>query len=176
MGHPHGHFVETGFGSFLQDFVHQGDGGFAAFEAEAFLADIFGLQKCLKGFGLVEFAEYPQLVVVAGFLVGNFEAFLEPFALCRFLDVHVFDADGAAVGVAQYAQDFAEQHGPPAAKPAGHKLAVQIPESKPVAFNFQVGVGPLPVFQRVDVSHQVAADTKRVDQFVDAGGFVDRIG
>jgi hypothetical protein len=46
--------------------------------------------------------------------------------------VHVLDADGAAVGVAQDAQDLAQLQEGLAAEAAGGELAVEVPQGEPV--------------------------------------------
>ena len=42
--------------------------------------------------------------------MGNLDAILNPLTLFGVLDVHVFNADGARVGIAQDAKNFAEFH------------------------------------------------------------------
>ena len=91
----------------------------------------------------------------------------------RVLDVHVLDADGAAVGVAQHAEDLAQLHPRLAAEAAGGELALQVPQGQAVLVDVQVGVLALAVLQRVGVGHQVAADPVGVDQLVHAGGLGD---
>jgi len=147
-----------------------------ALEAEALLTDVLGLQEGLERLSLIELAQDPHLLVVRGLLVGLLQALLEPAALLRLLDVHVLDADRAAVGVAQHAEDLAQQHRAPAAEAAGDELAVEIPEGQPVARDVEVGVAALAVLEGVDVGHQVAAHAVGVDQLVHAGGLVDLVG
>ena len=57
VGHSNGDLVEVFLCRGLQDFIHQTHCGLSPFEAEAFLADIFGLQEGLEGFCLVQFGE-----------------------------------------------------------------------------------------------------------------------
>src|SRR5690606_33278137 len=102
-------------------------------EAEALLADVLGLQERLEGLGLVELAEDAQLLVMAGLGVLLLDVLLEPATLCRILDVHVLEADRAAVRVAQHTEDFAQEHRALAAEAARDELAVEIPERQPVA-------------------------------------------
>ena len=107
--------------------------------------------------------------------VGAFDLLLEPQSLRGVLDVHVLETDGAAVGVTQHSEDLAQEHGAPAAETSGHKLAVQVPEGQPVAFDLEVGVRALAIFEGVNVCHQVAANAKRVDELLHPGGLVDVI-
>ena len=90
--------------------------------------------------------------------------------------MHVFDTDSAAVGVPQHTQNLAQQHGAPAAEPAGDEFAIEVPKGEAVALDFQVGVRSLPIFQRVNVGHQVTAHPIRVDQFLNPRGLINRVG
>ena len=101
---------------------------------------------------------------------------LEPLALGRVLDVHVFDAGGAAVGVAEHAQDVAEREHGLAAEAAGGPLAVQVPQGQAVGQDVEVRVLALDVLQRIGVRHEVAADTVGVDELLDPGDLVDLVG
>ena len=108
-------------------------------------------------------------------LIGALHLLLEPQALRWVLDVHVFEANGSAVRVPQHAEYFAQQHRAPATKATGDKLAVQVPEGQPVAFDLEVRVGALAVLEGVNVCHQVAAHAKRVDELLHPRGLVDVI-
>ena len=104
-----------------------------------------------------------------GFGVRLLDALLDPAALLGVLDVHVLDAGGAAVGVAQDAEDVAQLHEAPAlaAERAGGELAVEVPQRQPVRLDLEVGVAALAVLQRVGVGHHVAAHPVGVDQLED---------
>ena len=120
--------------------------------------------------------EDAQLLVVAGLLVLQLDVLLEPLALLRVLDVHVLDADRAAVRVAQDAEDVAQLHLALAAEAARDELAVEVPERQAVLLDLEVGVRALHVLERVDVGHEVAADAERVDELLHARGLVDALG
>ena len=98
---------------------------------------------------------------------------LDPLALLGVLDVHVLDADGAAVRVAQDPEDVAQLGDRRAAEAAGGELAVEVPQRQAVPGHVEVGVPALAVLQRVGVGHQVAAHAVRVDELLDAGALVD---
>ena len=91
-----------------EDPVEQGDDGLAALEGEPLLADELRLEEGLERLGGVEAAQDPQLLLAGRLGVGDLDLGLEPLALLRVLDVHVLDADGAAVAVAQDAEDLAQ--------------------------------------------------------------------
>ena len=97
-------------------------------------------------------------------------------ALLGVLDVHVLDADRAAVRVAQHAEDVAQLHLALAAEAVRDELAVEVPEGEAVLLDLEVGVRALHVLERVDVGHQVAAHAERVDELLHAGGLVDALG
>ena len=109
-------------------------------------------------------------------LVRLLESRLEPPALLGVLNVHVLDTDGAAVRVAQNAENLAQQHGALAAEAAGDELAVEVPKREAVARDVEIGVAALLVLKRVDVGHHVTAHAERVDQLVNASRLVDLVG
>ena len=87
--------------------------------------------------------------------------------------MHVLDADGAAVGVAQDAQDLAQLEEGLAAEAAGGEEAVQVPQGQTMAGDVEIVVTTLFVLQRVGVGHEVAAHPVGVDEFLDPGDLVD---
>ena len=136
VSHRDGDFVETFLGRGLQDFIHHADGGLRSLKAEALLSDVLGLEERFECFGLVQFREDAQLGIVVRLLVGLLHCFLEPASLLGVLNVHVFETNGAAVGIAQHSEDFAQQHRATTTKTTGDELAVKIPEGQTVAFDF----------------------------------------
>ena len=173
--HADGGAVEARAGGALQDLVEQRNEGLAALEAEALLADVLGLQERLERLGLVELVEDAQLLIVARLLVLDLDVVLEPLALARVLDVHVLDADRAAVRVAEHAEDVAELHQASSAEAPRDELAVEVPEGEAVVLDLEVGVRALHVLERVGVGHEVAADAVGVDELLYAGGLVDAL-
>ena len=169
MRHADRDRVELLLGGTCDDCVEEGDHRLGALEAEALLPDVLGLQEGLEGLGLVELAEDAHLLVVRGLDVRHLEVRLQPLALSGVGDVHVLDADGAAVGVAQHAEDVAQQSLALAAEAADDELAVEIPEAESVMLDLEVGVRTLHVLERVDVGHQVAVRAVGVDQLADTG-------
>ena len=90
------------------------DGRLAAFEAEALLADVLGVQELLERLGCVQLVEDPPVLVGAQLGRNALDVLLDPSLLLRLLDVHVLDADRPAVGVAQRCSGS-----PPSAHPLG---------------------------------------------------------
>ena len=92
---------------------------------------------------------------------------LDPAALLGVGDVHVLDADAAAVRVAQHAEDVAQLHQLLAGEAAHRELAVEVPQRQAVPGDVEVGVLADGVLERVGVGHQVAAGAVGVDQLDD---------
>ena len=90
---------------------------------------------------------------------------LDPALLVGVLDVHVLDADRAAVRVAQHAEQVAEAHLVDAADAAGEELAVEVPDGEAVGGRVELGrrVRLLPA-QRVEVGDEVAAHAVDADE------------
>ena len=168
--HADGDLVDAGARRVSQDVVEQGDQGLAALEREALLPHELGLQELLEGFGTDEGVQDVALRLGGGGLVGALDAVLDPGALLGVLDVHVFDADRARVGVVQAREDVAQQHLVGAAEASGGEGAVQIPHTQAVGRDVQVGVAAHAVGQRVSVGGQVAARAVGVDDLRDARG------
>ena len=146
-----------------------------ALEAEPLLPDELGLQERLEGLGGVEPAQDPQLLVAGGLGVRPLHPVLDPAPLLRVLDVHVLDADGAAVRVAQDAEDVPQLHDGLAAEAASGELAVEVPQRQAVGGDVEVGVPALLVLQRVGVGHEVAAHPVGVDELLHPRGLVDLV-
>ena len=160
-------------GGAAEDAVEQGDDRLAALEREALLADELRLEERLEGLGGVEPPHDPHLLVAGGLLVGPLDLVLDPLALLGVLDVHVLDADGAAVRVAQDAEDLAQLEEGCPAEPAGGEGAVEVPQGQAVRRDVEVVVSPLLVLERVGVGHEVAAHAVGMDQLLHASDLVD---
>ena len=90
---------------------------------------------------------------------------LDPALLLLVLDVHVLDADRAAVRVAQHVEDVAERHALAPAEAAGEELAVEVPDGEPVGGRVELDrhLGLLPP-ERVEVGDEVAAHAVDADE------------
>ncbi len=156
--HADAHLVQAGVGRLIAQLVQQHDGGLAALEAEPLLADEFGLQEGLEDLGLVQPVQDAQVLVARPGGVRHLHPLLDPGPLLVVLDVHVLDADAATVGAPQGRQDVAQRHdlAVVAAEIADRELAIQVPQGQAVVLQGELGMGTLPVLQRIDVGHQVA--------------------
>ena len=110
VGHADDDLVEAALGRRLQDLVEQRDDALAALEREPLLTDVLGLQEGLERLGRVEPDQDVALLLRRGLGVAPLDPLLDPAPLLGILDVHVLDADAAAVRVAQHAEDVAQLH------------------------------------------------------------------
>ena len=110
VGHADDHVVNAETAGHAHHFVHGDHQRFAAFEREAFLSDVAGVQVALQGFGSGQAFQEAQFlrggVGAAG--VIRFDARLNPLALADAFQVHVFDADRAAIGFLDGIKNLAE--------------------------------------------------------------------
>ena len=96
------------------------------------------------------------------------DVLLDPALLLGVLDVHVLDAERAAVGVAQDVEDLVERGHVAAGQAVGHELARQVPDGEAVGQRVELGVDVRRLgVERVEVGDQVAADPVHVDQGLD---------
>ena len=100
--------------------------------------------------------------------LATFELLLDPLLLVGVLDVHVLDADGSAVRVAQHPEQVAEAHLVDATDTVGEELAIEVPDREAVGGGVELARGQrlLPA-QRVEVGHQVTANAVHADQLGD---------
>ena len=101
VGHAHDDLFDANLGTLLEKRIDCGDGGFATFEGEAFLADESGVEELLEEFRLEEAAQDLGFAkfIERRLIVAGFHAFLEPVAGLHIVEMHVFDSDGAAEGL-----------------------------------------------------------------------------
>src|SRR5699024_3273846 len=148
----------------VEDLVEQDDRGLSAFEAEALLPDVLRLQEGFEGFGGVESTEDVSLLGAGQLLVGDLDLRLEPASLHGVGDVHVLEADGAAVALTQQSEDAAEGHHRLGAESAGGELAFEVPQGQTVLVDVEIWVRALPVDQGIDVGHEVTAGAVGIDE------------
>ncbi len=173
VGHAHHHLVQPRLGGRLEHRVEQRDQRLAALEREPLLAHVLRLQERLERLGPVEPEQ--DLLLLLGVRLGvlDLDALLDPAALLRVLDVHVLDADPAAVAVAQDAEHVPEPHLLLAGETADRERPVQVPQGQAVLEHVQVGVLADGELERVGVGHQVTAHPVRMDQLDHPRGLVD---
>ena len=150
--------------------VQQRDQGVAAFQREALLAHVLGVQVALQAFGggqpLQDAGARGRVQAVVA--AGRFQPLVQPLALLHLRDVHEFGADGAGIGRPQAREQVAQLHPWLAGDTAGAELAVQVAIGQGVEGQVQVRrVHRRGQAQRVDVRAQVAARAVGGDQAAD---------
>ena len=100
-----------------------------------------------------------MLFVFGWLLVAIFDALLDPPLLIRALNVHVLDADGAAVCITQHTEKVTEAHLVDPSHTVGEELTVEIPYRQPVRSWVELA-GHVRLFpsQRVKVRNAMAAN------------------
>src|SRR5436190_7525550 len=126
--HAEDHLLDAERARVLDQRVEEGDERVAALEREALggrVADLEELLEALGGEQAVEDDE-PVLPGEVGTVGGRLHALLEPDALLLVLDVHVLDAERAAVGGLQASDQVADAGARAAAEAAARDDAVEI--------------------------------------------------
>jgi hypothetical protein len=177
VGHAdHGlpHALARGVGEHA---VQERDGGLAALQREALVADVLRMQEALEALRLHHLLEDPA---ARGGVEGRpvprgLHPDLQPLLALGVGDEHVLDADGAAVGVAQDLEHL-PQGGPVLpGKAVGDELAVQVPQREAVGGRVQVAVGRALGVEGIEVGHEVAAHAVGVHQLEHAGLLLHRL-
>ena len=111
--HADDHFLHAVLAGLLDQLVHGNDEALAAFQRKAFLAYIFGVQKALQALGGGQALQHALFLIGIELGVGAhaLQFLLPPALLALIGDVHVFGADGAAIGFAQSIEQLAQRHG-----------------------------------------------------------------
>ena len=79
-----------------------------AIEAEALCSNVFCAQETLKSFGCIQTLEHTALVDREIENSMTFNALLDPALFIGGMNVHVLNADGAAICVAQHSEQIAQ--------------------------------------------------------------------
>ena len=177
VGHAEHGRVHVCVGGLGQHGVEQRDGRFGAVEAEALLTEVLRAEELLEGLGGVEPLEDVVLLVHADLDGDPLHVLLDPALLGGLLDVHVLDADRAAVGVAQHVQHVVELHAGASTDAAGEELPIEVPDGESVGrrIELRVQMGLL-ARQRVEVGDEVAADPVHVHELLDLHLLVEHGG
>jgi hypothetical protein len=156
----------------LDQLVHAGDEALAAFEREALLTDVLGVQESLQALG------GGQAVEDVDFLLARevrraaraLEPLLPPALLGRLGDVHELGTDAAAVGVAQGLHDFAQGHvlGLGEIRVGSREGDVEVGFAQVVEGRLEFGdLRPLGALERIEVGPAAAEEAVGRDQRLD---------
>src|SRR6266849_8944251 len=111
MRHADHDFLDAEIAAALDDLFERRDQRFGAVEAEALGAGEFEIAELLKTLGFDQLVQdrAPALAGKTDFLVGAFDALLDPGLLRAVGDVHELDAERLAVGAFADRNDFAKR-------------------------------------------------------------------
>ncbi len=171
--HPDSHLVEARVHRAAQDLVQDRDDGFAALQREPLLPHVLRVQERLEGLGRVEAFKDVHLLGDVGPLPGVLDPALDPFPLIRVLNVHVFDADAAAVRITQDAENVAQPHRAMTGEAADGELTVEVPQRQPVLDDVEIRMAANLELEGIRVGHEVAAYPVGTDEFHDPGALVE---
>ena len=110
MRHADNSFAKAKLVAAFENLFNRRNHRFGTIHAKAFGAGIFLMQIAFKFFGIDQ-TFINRLLTLDGEIstvADGFDTFLNPGFLRRILNVHEFDADGAAIGFAQHFDDFAQ--------------------------------------------------------------------
>ncbi len=170
VGHADHHVLDAILAGVTDDGVHHRDQRIAAFQREALLADVLGVQVAFQTLGSRQALQGAALglcvqVVVA---TGHFQALVQPLALLDLGDVHEFRTDRAGVGLLQTLQQVAQFHARLAGDTAGAELTAQVAFRQAVERQAQIRrIGRRGQAQRVQAGTEVATRTVGGDQAAD---------
>jgi hypothetical protein len=180
VGHADHDLLHALLAGAVDDLVHRDDEALAAFEREALLADVLGVQEALQALGRRQALEHVPLLLGIEFRVGPIalEPLLPPALLVLVGGVHVLHADRAAIGLAQGVEQIAQ----------GHRVLAEEGVAG-VEDRFEVGVGeaverrlqlgdrrPLGALERIEVGPAGADVAVGRDQLLDGGALATELG
>ena len=139
MSHAEHGAVHADVGRLREDLVEDRNRALGTLEPETLRAHVLRGQELLEGFSRVDALEDPTLLVLAELEVHALQLVLDPALLCGVLDVHVLDADGSAVRVAQHPEQIAEGHAVDATDATGEELAVEVPDGEAIRGRIELG-------------------------------------
>ena len=136
-----------------------------ALQAKALLPDVAGVQEALEDLGGVQPVEQVSLLGLVEVGRHALHVLLDPALLGRVLDVHVLDAEGPAVGLAEQLEDLVEGGRLQPGQAVGQEGPGQVPDGEAVGGRVELGVevDRLDV-EGVEVGHQVPAHAVHVDE------------
>ncbi len=168
MGHAQHGLGGPGVGALLEQRVEDHDRRLRSFETEALLPDVTGVEEALEGLGRVQPVEDVALLDGVERGADTLGVLLDPPLLVGVLDVHVLDAQGAAVGVAQDVERFAQGQRLAARQAVDHELAVEVPQRQAVGGGVELGVQrPGLGRQGVEIGDEMPTHPVHVDQALD---------
>ena len=177
MGHADDDLVQAELAAALEDLLQRRDQRFAAVEAEALGAGVFLVEEPLEHLGRGQPLQDRPLAHVgeAGLVVAALDALLDPGLLGRILDVHVLDADLAAIGLAHDLHDLAQRRRLVAEQVVDEDRPVHVGVGEAVGRGIELGVAlPRLQVERIEAGFEMAAHAIGADQHARADGILGR--
>ena len=167
MRHADGDFPHTGGGGGFDDRVQRGDGDLTPLQPEALRGDVALLAERLEPLGFRQLLQHLALLARVHGVQPRcaFDLALDPGLLFGVLDVHELDADRAAIGVAEDADDFAKGGGFAAQHVIDEDRAVHVGfgEAVRAGIEFRMRRGNLQA-ERIEARFQMAPHAVGADQ------------
>jgi hypothetical protein len=152
----------------LDDLLQRRDHGLGALEAEALGAGVFLVEEALEDFGGGKPLQDRALAVdrEIGAVLDALQALLDPEPLRRLHDVHVFDADAAAVGVDEAIENLLQRRRLAEAQDAvDEDRLIEIGFGEAIALVVEILViGAFGDAERIEIGDQVPARAVGADQ------------
>jgi hypothetical protein len=175
MRHAEREFLDPEFGANVEDRLERRHQRFGPLDPEALGTGVAPIEKPLERLGG---GQNPQHLLFHGTGqarcgLAAFELLLDPLPLGEFLDVHVLDADTAAIDLAQQGDDLAQRGALAPEQVVDEDLTVEIGLGKPVGPVVELGMVGAPLDpQRVEIGFEMAAYAIGADQVenADRGG------
>jgi hypothetical protein len=168
--HAEDDFTDALFAGLLDGQVEQGNQAFGAFERKAFGANEFLPHKLFEDGRVGETGQDPELFLARKRqpVLRAFHARLEPATDMHVIDVHVLDADGTAIGIAQALDDLRERGFVAQLHGFGGETLLHVGRGETIKGGIQLGRSRALAVERIDPGHHVATQSVGADQLVDA--------
>ncbi len=163
MRHPDDALIDVAVRGAIQQFVDDGNGGFAAFEGKTLVALEAVLEETLEAVRV----EHAHQRAALGFGIelpwvgARLQLLEEPAALVRILAVHELDAHFAGVGQTQAIDQIAQRDD---AEGTGVEGAVEIPNGEAVSGGIEIRSRGPGNTQRIDIGSQMPALAPRLNE------------
>ena len=171
MGHGHHHFDNAVVGGCFQGEIQQRNQRLGAFQRKRLGAQILLADEFFEDHGVGQPSEDSQLDIARRRFVelALLDSLLQPFAHVAVGDVHVIEADEAAIGFFQPINQFAQLHGLRRAAANGcNDVAIQIGGTEAVICRVDGRTIARRETERIELCCQVPERAVGIDKLVDA--------
>ncbi len=177
MGHAIDDFADARLTAIFDDRFERRDHGLATIQTKTLGADIFAAQEFLILLALDDLGQDRLLAFRRedDFLVLALQPVLQELALLHVGDVHIFQANIAAIIGAQNSHDLTDGRELKAQRPAQENLFIEVGQT--MIFGCQIGRQvALGQAERIEIGGQMTAHAIGADQHLRADGVLGRLG